>query len=136
MKITTTNRPDESADEIIDKGLDRHAENFVTENGECLSVYCHDKEGNFIGGLLGETCGNWFHIWQFWVTQSHRGASLGTNILDAAEKEAIKRGCKASHVDTFSFQAPEFYLKRGYHQFGLLEEYGGKFSRVFLKKQL
>ena len=37
------------------------------------------------------------------------------NIVEyAAESEAKKRGCHSVHVDTMSWQAPEFYKKHGY----------------------
>ena len=136
MKIGTTSKPDKAADKIIDSGLDRHAEKYATNESEFLAIYCRDEDHTIVGGLLGDTGGGWLHIWQFWVSENHCGKSWGSKILAAAEKEAIKRGCKGSHLDTFSFQALEFYLERSYRQFGMLEDYGGVHSRHFLEKRL
>ena len=40
-----------------------------------------------------------------------------------------------SWLDTFSFQAPEFYSKFGYREFARLD-YPPDHQRIFLKKQL
>ena len=40
-----------------------------------------------------------------------------------------------SWLDTFSFQAPEFYPKFGYREFARLD-YPPDHQRIFLKKQL
>lgn len=131
-----TNKLDEAASRLIDVGLDGHAEKHVTNAWEHLCVYCRDDKDVVIGGLLGETGGGWFQLWRFWVAEDHRGLSWGSKMLAAAEEEAIRRGCKGSHLDTFSFQALEFYLKHGYRQFGVLNGYDGDHARHFLEKRL
>lgn len=136
MKITTTNVADDEADKVIDAGLDRHAEDYSQIVCEMLCIYCRDDDGVLIGGLLGDTGGGWLHIFQFWVHEDFRGASWGREILDAAEAEAITRGCHGSTLDTYSFQALDFYLKHGYRQIGKIEGYEGKYSRHFLEKSL
>jgi hypothetical protein len=45
------------------------------------------------------------------------------------------RGCHSARLDTFSFQAPEFYRRMGYEVFGVLD-YPPDHKRIFLKKQL
>ncbi len=57
-------------------------------------------------------------------------------MLTAAEKEATERGCKYSFVDTFSFQAPEFYVKHGYQEVFTLENYPYKGKRHYYVKKL
>lgn len=48
----------------------------------------------------------------------------------------MKRGCQYAYLDTFSFQAPEFYQKRGYVIFGELPNFPEGHHRFFLKKEL
>jgi len=53
-----------------------------------------------------------------------------------AEVEARKRGARYAYLDTFDFQAPEFYKKYGYEVFGVLEDFPSGHTRYFMKKQL
>jgi GNAT superfamily N-acetyltransferase len=43
-----------------------------------------------------------------------RGNDLGSRALAMAEDEARRRGCTRVSLFTLSFQAPGFYLKKGY----------------------
>jgi hypothetical protein len=54
----------------------------------------------------------------------------------AAEAEAVRRGCKHAFLDTLSFQAPGFYIKLGYAEFGRLSGFSGRHKRYFLHKTL
>jgi len=56
--------------------------------------------------------------------------------LAQAEDEARKRGAKKAYLDTFSFQAPEFYKKYGYKVFGELKEFPPGHQRYYLTKEL
>jgi hypothetical protein len=51
-----------------------------------------------------------------------------------AEEEAIRRGCCHAYLDTFDFQAPGFYRKLGYSEWGVLEDFPPGHQRIFLKK--
>ena len=49
---------------------------------------------------------------------------------------ARQRGCIGAYLDTFGFQAPNFYPKHGYEIFGTIEDHPRGSRRVFFKKQL
>lgn len=53
-----------------------------------------------------------------------------------AEDEARKRGAKHAYLDTFSFQALDFYRKYGYEIFGELQDFPVGHQRYYLVKQL
>ena len=92
--------------------------------------------GFVVGGLYAETYLNWMYISLFWLADEFRGKGFGSKIMRMAEKEARKRGAKNAFVDSFSFQAPGFYKKLGYREFGKLKDFPAGHSRSFLTKAL
>lgn len=88
------------------------------------------------GGLWGSTSYDYLHIDMLFVPEQFRRQRLGTAIMKKAEEEAVRRGCRGSYLDTFSFQARGFYEKLGYAVFGALEDTPPGHSRFFMKKTL
>ena len=78
------------------------------DNHKLLNIVEYDNFGNIIAGILGGTYWGWMHIDILWVDENHRKQGLGTQLLKAAESEAINRGCHSVHVDTMSWQGPRF----------------------------
>jgi GNAT superfamily N-acetyltransferase len=90
----------------------------------------------FAGGLIGETGNGTAFIELLYVAEPFRGTGLGSRLLDAAEEEARRRGMAQVYLDTFTFQAPGFYAKRGYVEFGRLTHYSPGHDRTWLRKAL
>jgi len=101
-----------------------------------LVFVARDEQGNVIGGLKGATYWGWLYVDVLAVEESHRRGGIGTSLLRAAETEALRRGCRHSHLDTFSFQALPFYAREGYTVFGVLDDFPGTHRRFFLRKTL
>lgn len=93
------------------------------------------RGGTVLGGLAGESYAGWFFIRYFWLDDTIRRLGLGRQVIAAAEQRARERGCHGIYVDTFSFQAPDFYRKQGYEEFGRLP-YPPKGERIWLRKAL
>ena len=107
--------PTEKEIEFVNNALQKFNDEIVgPDNHELLNIVEYDNTGNIIAGILGGTYWGWMHIDILWVDEDHRKQGLGTQLLKAAESEAINRGCHSVHVDTMSWQAPEFYKKHGY----------------------
>ena len=71
------------------------------------------------------------------VTSEHRGQDLGSELLNKVENEAKVIGATLAHLDTFDFQAKDFYIKHGYEVFGILEDSPkAGHKRYYLKKEL
>lgn len=101
-----------------------------------LGIFKEDASENKLAGLIGETFGNWLSIKYLWVSAELRGKGIGSVILQAAENEARLRGAKYAFVDTFSFQAPKFYVRHGYKQVFELTDYPYTGSRYYYIKNL
>jgi GNAT superfamily N-acetyltransferase len=102
-----------------------------------LAVLLQDPvTGKAVGGLWGRTAYDWLFVEMFVVPEPFRGQGLGSNILAQAETIARARGCIGVWLDTYAFQAPDFYAKRGYEQFGTIEDHPRGMQRLFFKKRL
>ncbi len=88
------------------------------------------------GGLLGLTYWNWMFIDWLWMAADMRGRGVGGELLDRAEAIARARGCTDAYTDTFDFQAPGFWIRHGYEEFGRLEGMPPGHSRVWFRKKL
>ena len=101
-----------------------------------MGFFLRSPRGEWLGGCIGEIWGGWLHIRNLWVTQSLQGAGHGGRLMDAAEAYGVERGARAVTLETHSFQAKDFYLKRGYEVFGTLDEYPPGHAKYFLRKVL
>jgi GNAT superfamily N-acetyltransferase len=100
-----------------------------------LAVFIHDA-GELVGGACGYTHWKWLFVSHLWLAEPLRGNGWGRRLMREIEALAARRGCRAAHLDTFSFQALEFYEKLGYRRFGTLPDYPLGESRYFLWKKL
>lgn len=94
------------------------------------------ESGTIMAGLVGFTCWDWLYIETLAVDADYRGQGLGRRLVLEAERIARERNCHAAWVDTFSFQAPEFYTRLGYTSFGTLPDFPAGQQRVFFRKSL
>ncbi len=106
------------------------------DNHELLNIVEYDDNGNVIAGILGGTYWGWMHIDILWVDENHRRSGIGSRLLEAAEQEALRRGAHSVHVDTMSWQAPEFYKKHGYRIIGELNDIPNGNKKYHLVKDL
>lgn len=137
MKLEITDKITEEDENIIFKELlEYNLARIEDKNPRDLGIYLQDEEGQKIAGLIGNTHGNWLSIKFLWVSEELRGQNIGSDILSQTEKTAKERGCKYSFLDTFSFQAPEFYRKHGYKEVFVLENYPVTGNRHYFTKTL
>jgi len=101
-----------------------------------LAIFVRDEAGQIVAGLSGWTFYGWLAVDLLWVREDLRRQGFGDQLIKAAEEEAIICGCTQVQLDTFDFQAPEFYKKHGYEVFGVLDGYAGNHKRYYLRKYL
>ena len=89
-----------------------------------LAILLKEPGANaIIGGLWGVSYWRWLFVDLLFVPAAHRGRGLGSALLKEAETKAQERGCIGVWLLSFSFQAPQFYLRHGYLAFGSIEDY-------------
>ena len=96
---------------------------------------CVTTPTRFAPDLSANLYAGWLFINLLWVDAGLRRHGIGSALIAEAERRATAFGCHSAHVDTFSFQGPEFYPKFGYEVFGTID-YPPDHKRIFLRKKL
>ena len=138
MQIEFMIEPKESIKQDIFDGL--HAFNMkVFPHEDSVDVACvlTGDQGEFYGGLFGEIYTNTLFVKYFWINELKRESGRGREIFTIAEAKVKTMGVTDIYLDTFSFQACEFYLKLGFKEVG---RYSGfpmaGVDKIFLQKQV
>jgi len=137
MQIKITNSVTEQDIEEIHRELKKYNLSKREPSANVpLGIFMEDEQGIKKAGLTGEIFGNWLCIKYLWVSDELRHQGIGSKLLKTAEDEAKANNAKYAFVDTFSFQAPEFYRKHGYVDVFKLEEYPYTGARYYFTKKL
>ena len=131
---TSTAKDDPIAQHILKNLVDYNNSQVVSDFTPFVIAL---KNGEDI--LAGAECSsawNWMHVKLLWVKESERRKGYGSKLLKLIEKEALQRNCLGVHLDTFSFQAKDFYLKAGFRIFGKIDDYPKGYKRYYLNKTL
>jgi ribosomal protein S18 acetylase RimI-like enzyme len=129
--------PNKNEIEFVNNALEKFNNMHVgPDNHVLLNIVEYDENQNIIAGILGGTYWGWLHIDILWVDENFRSKKIGSRLLIAAENEAKKRGCHSVHVDTMSWQAPEFYKKHGYELISELDNIPNGYKKFHFIKRL
>lgn len=108
----------------------------VPQRYEEVNILLKDDCGNILGGMLAIVMWNFMHVDIIWIDEAVRGKGYGSQLLRLAEENALVRGCVCVQLDTFNFQAPDFYNKHGYGTVGAVSYTSDKFARYYMVKWL
>ena len=137
--VSIHDQPNPDDIKFIEEGLATYNLQYAPPyNTHRLVVLLRAEDGKLLGGILGLTWWGWLRIDIVWLDESVRGQDWGTRLIQAAEAEALRRGCHHAFLDTMSFQALPFYQKLGYTVFGQLDDLpaGQGHQMYFLQKAL
>lgn len=130
--------PDQA--EILNEKMDAfNAEqlHFFGKVEELKNYIIKDSDFKIIAGIRAclylKEC---LYISVLFVDEKFRGKGLGSMLLKKLEQEARTSGVNLVHLDTFDFQAKDFYLKNGYEVFGVLDHCPAGHQRFYMKKML
>lgn len=137
MKFTLEDAAFSEDLQIIGQRLRQYNEAFAPAIDEShFAIILQDEKGRLCGGVIGKIGRGWLKIGTMWVDESVRRQGFGRQLMEMAEAEGIRLGCHSAYLNTFSFQAPEFYQKLGYVVFGTLDEFPSEHKRFFMRKSL
>lgn len=113
----------------------KHIPEALYGKREEINLILKDHAGSIFGGLVGEVCLNWLEVHYLVVDEELRHLQYGSKLLAEAENIARSHACDFIKLDTFSFQALDFYKKYGYEVYGQIENAAGH-THYYLKKDL
>jgi GNAT superfamily N-acetyltransferase len=142
----TTTLPALSLDEVTQSAEDPFAALNALLNGHNaehadrathvpLWLFARDAAGKVQAGLRGQTYWSWCAIDVLSVAEPYRRQGIGSRLLARAEEIARARGCVGVYLDTMSFQAPTFYSRLGYSEFGRIDGFPPGHSRHWFMKK-
>jgi GNAT superfamily N-acetyltransferase len=102
-----------------------------------LSHVLKDAQGQLLAGINATLyCWKVLYIDILFVDEAHRGQGLGKQLLEHAQAKARSLGGYMAHLDTFDWQAKDFYVHQGYSVFGVLENCPPGHTRYYMTKSL
>lgn len=137
-QIEISDQPNPDAERVLGNGLAAFNEAVTGYNDrQLLTVLIRDSHTQqILGGITGKTTLGMAFLDLFHLPDSLRGTGLGSQLLQAFEDEARRRGCANAVLYTLNFQAPGFYEKHGWVRFGEVPCEPAGSSRLFLSKRL
>ena len=137
FRISSQLDPAEVDVALIDRGL--HAYNQRSADLAAIhrfACYAKDAHGTLVGGALARWWGTACELQQIWVDEELRRRGIGLLLMRKVEATAMDRGCRLLYLDTFSFQAPEFYYRLGYEIACRFDGFPDGGSKFILRKSL
>ena len=124
---------DDGFDAMLGAMLGEHAE----REGVCVREYRFQAEldGRVVGGVSAWSMGQELHIDMLVLDESARRKGAGTELLARVEEQAQRDGCTLASVDTFSYQAPDYYPAHGYTE-DFRRRLDDGTERIFFSKRL
>lgn len=135
-KVIVDYAPTEADNTVVEEGVIAFNESILGERDKAFSIFLKNDSGKVFGGIQAFLGSESIYIEALWVEKNLQKQGYGTQLLDAAEREAFNNGCIFAAVDTFDFQAEEFYLRKGYERIGELKNCWLGHSKIFLRKNL
>jgi len=137
MMLDIISATDEEAKLIDDSIVAFNRSKIVaTQDPPITKNYVIKDQGEIIAGIKAFIYWGVLYIDVLFVAEGHRTQKIGSLLLSKVESEAQEMGATLVHLDTFDFQAKDFYIKAGYNIFGILEDCPKGHRRYYLSKIL
>src|SRR6476660_9547885 len=136
MEFHVEDHPDPVDVELLEAHIRAEASSVKGLGDEVeLAIFVRDA-GTIVAGISGWTWGDCCELQSLWVAPSLRRGGLATQLLAAAEAEAVRRGCSQTVHFTYDFQARELYEQNGYELVGRVPDFPSGTDALWFRKRL
>lgn len=129
------NNPNSSDDKVIRDGIVNFNSQVINEKATHFSIFAKNN-GKIIGGALIWEHSDALYIDVLWCVENYRKKGVGTKIINLINNTARDKGLSKIFVDTYAFQAQDFYKKHGFYDIGTIPKYLKNHDRIFLRKDI
>jgi GNAT superfamily N-acetyltransferase len=136
--LILTDQPTDTDEHVIQSGLaDYNAQKTGYRDWSPLAALLRDPDsGETLGGMIGRTSYGLLFIDLVYLPETMRGQDIGGKLLQMMEQEAAQRGCLSAFLFTITYQAPGFYERHGWTEFGRIACDPPGTARIFMTKTL
>ena len=137
LALEVTARPSAADRHAVGRGLGAYnRQAYGRLRGSARWILARDAAGTVQGGAKCEVAWGWVYVDWLWVADGLRRQGLGGRLLAAAEALAHEEKCLGIHLNTWSFQAPDFYRKQGFAEVGRVEDMPPGATRHWFAKRI
>jgi|SaaInlStandDraft_5_1057022.scaffolds.fasta_scaffold55739_2 N-acetylglutamate synthase-like GNAT family acetyltransferase len=127
--------PTPEGQKVIREGIINFNQSIINDKPGCFTVSVK-KEGAVVGGAIIYLHKDALYLDVIWCVEECRGQGIGTKIISMLENEAKRTNKTKLFVDTYAFQAQDFYLKQGFKIIGKVPGYLLGYDRIFFLKEV
>ena len=135
LKIISHDKIQDSVKDFVINGLRSYNDGFSIRNQHDFSITA-EYNNEIVAAAVGESKYNWLIIQYFYVNERFRNIKVGSMLIKAVVDLAKNRKCTGIHLDTFEFQARDFYIKQGFVVFGEINDHPSGYKRYFMKMSI
>lgn len=124
----------EQVNDLIHQKLRRYNREFMRDFRDYN--FHIERDGEIIAGIVAASTMDTLEVEFLFVDERYRREGLGSRLLGHVETLARKNGLRRILLNTYSFQAPDFYLKHGYTIQTVIEPCFGEYNQYYFIKNL
>ena len=138
MKLEFKLNPEQNDLDFIRDGIRAYNRMHLPDGDvDAVGCFARNNEGKVVGGLTGEMFNNTVFVEYLWVDVEARTSGVGSKLIALLEEQVKPLGVTHLYLDTYSFQALDFYLKLGFEKVGQYSGYpAAGIDKHFLQKQI
>lgn len=138
MKLEFKLNPEQNDLDLIRDGIRAYNRMHLPDGDvDAVGCFARNNEGKVVGGLTGEMFNNTVFVEYLWVDAGARTSGVGSKLIALLEEQVKQHGVTRLYLDTYSFQALDFYLKLGFEKVGQYSGYpAAGIDKHFLQKQI
>jgi len=102
--------------QALNNGIAEHTQQKMEMKPlDFFAFFIRDNNEKIVGGCAGDNMYGCLYVGQLWVTEQLRGKGYGTKLMKQAENLAKTSECNFMAVNTFDWEALDFYKKLGFY---------------------